>query len=754
MAMKNTNISHLAILLGTFLVLTIAVATGVSVKILYDKAIEDWSLQAQSTARILSESTAQQMTTAYLALDGVVERIKLRTPADDADLHKLFANEATFQLLHDKAGSSPQIDVISLVASNGDIVNFSRKWPTPKINLAERDYFKAHRDNAQLDVLVSEPVRNKGNGKWTFYLSRRLNDGAGQFLGLVLLGISTDFYSDFYSRVSLDGKASITLLRNDFMIMARWPVKESILGKKNLKGSTWSVIHEQGKTEGVMLTDAPRKSSNDETGHPRMGAVRMVQKYPLIINYTIEEDVYLGVWRQNTRLIVLVAAGSILAILFSFSLLVRALRRREQDLVETLRLKQDAERSAHEKSLLLESLSQNQQALRDSSEHMSAIVDNAPDAILIIDDARSIVSCNRAAEAIFGVGSEALLGMRADKLFLDPEVLAPTVTAEDGTGATARLAPPVGPEGPVTVDPAALALHAAAGTSIESTATRMGGRHFPCDISKAAFRLSGHARQVLIVRDITERKNMERAKNEFVSIVSHELRTPLTAIRGSLGLLRGGVAGQLPKLGADMVGMAYDNTERLARMINDLLDMQKMEAGMMEFEYAMHSLFRLLQSAVASNQPYGAQCGVTILLEGEVPDVQLYVDEGRFQQVMSNLLSNACKFSPRGSSVVVSASLLAGQVRVNIKDSGSGIPAEFRSKMFQRFAQADSSDTRKKGGTGLGLSITRDIMLLMQGNIDYESLPGQGTTFFITLPLTNPAATTATCASVPDAKAE
>ena len=745
--MKNTNISHLAILLGTFLVLTIAVATGVSVKILYDKAIDDWSLQARNTARILSESTAQQMTSAYLALDGVVDRFKLRTPDDDADLRLLFANEATFQLLHDKASTSPQIDVISLVAKNGDVVNFSRKWPTPKINLAERDYFKAHRDNPKLNVLVSEPVRNKGNGKWTFYLSRRINDPAGQFLGLVLLGISTEYYSDFYARISLDGKASITLLRDDFMIMARWPVKEEILGKYNLKGSTWSVIHEQRKTEGVMLTDAPRKSSNDESGHPRMGAVRTVQKYPLIINYTIDEEVYLGVWRQNTRLIVLLAASSILALLFSFSLLVRALQRREQDLVETLRLKQDAERSAHEKSLLLESLSHNQQALRDSSEHMSAIVDNAPDAILIIDEARTIVSCNRAAEAIFGANSAALLGQQADTLFLDAEVLTPAGDSEKLVEAE-RLQQGLAP------DPAAtLAPLAAAGASIESTATRINGRHFPCDISKAAFRLSGHARQVLIVRDITERKNMERAKNEFVSIVSHELRTPLTAIRGSLGLLRGGVAGELPKLGADMVAMACDNTERLARMINDLLDMQKMEAGMMEFEFAMHSLFRLLQSAVASNQPYGAQCGVTILIDGEVPDVQLHVDEGRFQQVMSNLLSNACKFSPHGSSVLVSASLLADQVRVDIKDSGSGIPAEFRSKMFQRFAQADSSDTRKKGGTGLGLSITRDIMLLMQGNIDYESAPGQGTTFFITLPLPS-AAVTATCASAPDAKAE
>lgn len=702
--MKNTNIIRFAVLLCVFLVVTIALATAVSVRILRDKAIEDWSLQAQSMARILSENTAQQMTTAWLALDGIVERIKLNAPANDEAMRTLFANEATFQLLRDKAASSPQFDVCTIVAKNGDVINFSRKWPTPKINLADRDYFKFHQNSTDTTIRVSEPVRNKGNGKWTFYLSRRLNDPQGQFLGVALLGVSTEYYSDFYSRISLDGKAAITLLRSDFTIMARWPIKDEIMAQRNLKGSTYSIIHDQNKTEGVIVTESPRKSSNDES-HPRMGAVRVVQKYPLIVNYTIEEDLYLGVWRQNTRLIVLVAAGSIVAMLFSFAWLVRALIRREEDVAETLRLKQEAEKSDHEKSLLLDSLSKNQQALRDSSEHMAAVVDNAPDAILIVDDQGNISSANRAAEAIFACPAEQLIQKNAVSLFV-----------ESKAGSDNELS-----------------------HHVESIAIRATGERFPCDISRGAFKLSEHARQVLIVRDITERKNMERTKNEFISVVSHELRTPLTAIRGSLGLLRGGVAGPLPKLGGDMVGMAYENTERLARMINDLLDMQKMEAGMMEFDFAIHSLLLMLQSACASNQPYAAQCGVNIVIEGEVPDVCLRVDEGRFQQVMSNLLSNACKFSPDGSSVALVAKIVqepqGRHVRIEIRDRGQGIPAEFRSKMFSRFAQADSSDTRKKGGTGLGLSITRDIVQLMDGTIDYESEPGQGTTFFVVLPV-------------------
>jgi signal transduction histidine kinase len=270
----------------------------------------------------------------------------------------------------------------------------------------------------------------------------------------------------------------------------------------------------------------------------------------------------------------------------------------------------------------------------------------------------------------------------------------------------------------------------------EGAGVRSSGEHFPCELSIAKFELSGQKRRVIILRDITERKKMEREKAEFVSVVSHELRTPLTAIRGSLGLLRGGVAGELPKLCADMVALAYDNTDRLGRMINDLLDMQKIESGKMEFNCVPNSLSSLLDSALASNKPYGAQLGVNIAIEGSIPDLRINIDEGRFQQVMSNLLSNACKFSPRDSTVILSASKTEdGRVKVTIGDKGRGIPAEFRERIFNRFSQADSSATRAKGGSGLGLSIARDIVLQMQGEIDYESVPGQGTVFFITFPV-------------------
>ncbi|AZP12780.1 ATP-binding protein [Undibacterium parvum] len=699
--MKRINISNVAIIFGLFLSLVIALGTGISIKVSRDKAINDWRQQASNIALILAENTAQQMTTAYLALDDITERIKAKAPNDDKTLRALIGSEDFFQIMAAKAANSPQIDVATVVAQNGDVINFTRKWPAPKINLAERDYFKAHHDDAKLGVLVSDPVRNKGNGKWTFYISRRLNDTQGQFIGMVLLGISTDYYSDFYQRVSIAGKAVITLLRDDFTILARWPATEDLLGKKNLTGSSYLIVHDQKRSDGVLISDGPRLANNNASGQPRMGAVRTVKKYPLIVNYTIEEDIYLGAWRGTTRLILTVAAGSIIALCLAFTWLVRALRRNEEDLLLTKRLKHEAELANNEKTVLLENLSRNQQALTDSSEHMAAILDNAPDAILITDASGLIISCNRAAEQIFALPAQAINAHLIDTLILE-------------IGQVALLDAKI---------------------KHEHIAKRANEIEFPCELSIASFQISGQQRQVIILRDISVRKKMEKAKTEFISTVSHELRTPLTAMRGSLGLLRGGVAGTLPKIGTDMLEMAYKNTEVLTRLINDLLDIQKMEAGQMEFNFSVIRLDDLLDYACKSNQAFASQFGVNILIDGIIPEVKLSLDEGRFQQIMANILSNACKFSPANSCVSVSAHQIDQQICISIRDQGQGIPLDFQDKMFQRFAQADSSDTRKVSGTGLGLSITRDLVTLMHGNIRYETSVGQGTCFFISFPI-------------------
>lgn len=248
------------------------------------------------------------------------------------------------------------------------------------------------------------------------------------------------------------------------------------------------------------------------------------------------------------------------------------------------------------------------------------------------------------------------------------------------------------------------------------------------DTNGQAQRLSG------TLMDLTERKRIEQMKNEFVSTVSHELRTPLTSISGALGLITGGALGEAPPAMQQMFEIAYRNSQRLGHLINDLLDMEKMAAGKMTFDLREHDLARLLEDAVASNRGFAEQHGVRCVLEAP-PRVNVWVDGLRLQQVLTNFLSNAIKFTPEHGEVRVHAIMRDNQVRVCVSDQGPGIPQAFRQQVFEKFAQADASDSRKVAGTGLGLAISKELIERMGGSVGFECVDGQGTTFWCQLPV-------------------
>lgn len=236
-------------------------------------------------------------------------------------------------------------------------------------------------------------------------------------------------------------------------------------------------------------------------------------------------------------------------------------------------------------------------------------------------------------------------------------------------------------------------------------------------------------------RDITERKKVDRLKNEFIATVSHELRTPLTSIRGSLGLLRGGVAGLLPEAARSLIDIAVNNADRLVRLINDILDVEKIESGKIELELRPLELLPLVRTALDGAAGYGNEMNVRFELRDELPPgACVLADADRFNQVMDNLLSNATKFSPRGDAVIVSLARHGHGFRVSVVDKGPGVPPEFHERIFSRFAQADGSDTRPSGGTGLGLSIVRAIVERFGGAVDFDRRGGPGCTFFFDLP--------------------
>jgi PAS domain S-box-containing protein len=235
-----------------------------------------------------------------------------------------------------------------------------------------------------------------------------------------------------------------------------------------------------------------------------------------------------------------------------------------------------------------------------------------------------------------------------------------------------------------------------------------------------------------VARDVSERREIERTKSEIVSVVSHELRTPLTSIRGALGLLAAGLLRSQPEKGERMLEIAVSNTDRLVRLINDILDLERLESGKMTLEKRTCPVSGLMTQAADSVRDLAEKAGVTLSVS--LHSARVWVDPDRIIQALINLLSNAIKFSPLGKTVWLTATRQADQILVQVKDHGRGIPQEKREKIFERFQQVDASDRREKGGTGLGLPITRSILQQHGGRIWVESTLGQGSTFSFTLP--------------------
>jgi signal transduction histidine kinase len=235
-------------------------------------------------------------------------------------------------------------------------------------------------------------------------------------------------------------------------------------------------------------------------------------------------------------------------------------------------------------------------------------------------------------------------------------------------------------------------------------------------------------------RDITAQREAERMKKEFTSTLSHELRTPLTSIIGSLQLINSGVLGDSVPDVAELTAVAERNGQRLLDLINDILDIEKIESGKLTLSPQVMRVDELVGEALLLNKAFGDRFKVRFQSSGDLPERTVNADRKRLQQVMTNLLSNAVKFSPEGGVVEVTTEDRDGKVRVAIHDRGSGIPEGFRNRIFGRFTQADSTTARQKGGTGLGLAICKRLVEMMQGHIGFEDRPGGGTSFWFELP--------------------
>jgi len=267
----------------------------------------------------------------------------------------------------------------------------------------------------------------------------------------------------------------------------------------------------------------------------------------------------------------------------------------------------------------------------------------------------------------------------------------------------------------------------------ECRVRRGGGAEYAAELGLSEWQEMGVVHYTVVLRDLTERRQVERMKDEFLATVSHELRTPLTSVMGALGLLAGGAAGTLPAAALPLAEVARRNGERLGRLIDDILDLTKLEGDRMALHLRPQSVAPLLRECIAANQSYAQRAGVALSLEqpAEVAQAEVALDADRFLQVMANLLSNAINHSPQGETVRVAARIDAAGLRVTVVDRGPGIPPQFRAHMFEKFSQADGTDQRAQGGTGLGLYITRMLVERMGGRISVDEVNGTGSAFSV-----------------------
>jgi len=356
---------------------------------------------------------------------------------------------------------------------------------------------------------------------------------------------------------------------------------------------------------------------------------------------------------------------------------------------------------------------QRAQKLKESEQRFHLLVDNIKDyAILMLDPKGNVATWNSGAEQIKGYRADEIIGKNFSRFY----------TEEDKAN-----------NHPKEVLQKALQ---AGRYEEEGWRVKKDGTKFWASVTLTPLYIKeemiGFGK---ITRDLTERKRIDLIKNEFISMVSHELRTPLTAIHGSISLLEGNKIIKMPDQALDLLRIAKKNSERLTNLINDILDIEKIEAGKMDFNTELHKINALVAEGVKANQAYAAKFSVNLRLVQLIDDATVMVDHARVIQVLNNLISNAIKFSPTDSEVRVT--ILQPQnnrIRVEVTDQGSGIPKEFHAKIFQKFSQANSSASRQHSGTGLGLSISKLIIEKLKGTIGFNTQQNQGTTFYFEIP--------------------
>jgi two-component system, OmpR family, sensor histidine kinase VicK len=337
--------------------------------------------------------------------------------------------------------------------------------------------------------------------------------------------------------------------------------------------------------------------------------------------------------------------------------------------------------------------------------YLRSMMDNVADAIITTDQDGIIEQVNLSCYPMFGYATSTLPGLHWSALLADPQRLDEVYSATSNGSA-----------------------------EYETAGRRRDNSTFPMAVHRSHIRLQQQSRQLLVLSDLSERRQTEQLKQQFISTVSHELRTPLTSVSAALGLAVAGALGELTASQQRMLQLAHTNCQRLSALVSDLLDIERITSGTMTLELSLVPLRPLVQQCIDEMLLLNSNRVITLHCDASLAKVNVEAEPNRLSQVLVHLLSNAVKFSPPDQPVQVSISMAGNRIRVTVQDSGQGVAAQFVPGLFSRFSRADNSDNREHGGTGLGLAISRSLITQMHGSMGYKPAPQQGSCFYFELP--------------------